>query len=301
MREFFTWPRFCRRLCRACGRRGPDRRGFTAGSATRAIIAVLILGVLPTVGAARDRRRSPGGRGDSRSNSRSCRARGSLTWATHSLLRNLDRNWDFYAWLARNLPNDARLLTTRPAVVASVAGIGPRPTSGRRVQVISSSSMPVYDDALRFLYHEDLAEMGITHLHLTDAWAQVLPPQARRLLDDRTQMQLLVDMRSVCREKRHRVFEVLPGAGTRELAPRELPVSARSRPVGRTADPAGGSNGPPESNAPVHLCRPGRPARLGNVLQSACSPPSARQPARRHTWSRSDCPPRATLNPPPSA
>lgn len=129
----------------------------------------------------------------------------------------LDQNWDIYAWLARTLPNDARLLTTRPAVVASVAGIA-APTSGRRVQVISSSSMPVYDDALRFLYHEDLAEMEITHLHLTDAWAQVLPSGARRLLEDPTQLKLLADLRSVSGQ-RHRVFEVLPGAGTSDRAP----------------------------------------------------------------------------------
>ena len=160
-----------------------------------AIIAVLILGVLPTVVP----RATAGVR---------LAARGfaveqptvqgpGFPYVGHSqFAAELDRNWDIYAWLARNLPNDARLLTTRPAVVASAAGIA-APTSGRSVQVISSSSMPVYDDALRFLYHKDLVEMGITHLHLTDAWAQVLRPEARRLLDDPTQMQLLVDMHSV--------------------------------------------------------------------------------------------------------
>ena len=131
--------------------------------------------------------------------------------------RELDENWDFYAFLARTLSNDARLLTTRPAVVASVAGVA-APTSGRSVQVISSSSMPVYDDALRFLHREDLAEMEITHLHLTDEWAQVLTPEARRLLDDPAQMKLHADLRSVSGQ-RHRVFELLPGAGTRVLAP----------------------------------------------------------------------------------
>ncbi len=129
----------------------------------------------------------------------------------------LDQNWDIYAWLAQTLPNDARLLTTRPAVVASVAGIA-APTSGRRVQVISSNSMPVYDDALRFLNRDDLGEMEITHLHLTDEWEKVLTPQARRLLEDPTQMKLLADLRSVSGQ-RHRVFEVLPGAGTRERVP----------------------------------------------------------------------------------
>ncbi len=129
----------------------------------------------------------------------------------------LDQNWDVYAWLAHTLPNDARLLTPRPAVVASVAGIA-APTSGRRVQVISSSSMPVYHDALRFLNRDDLVDMEITHLHLTDEWEEVLTPQARRWLDDPTQLKLLADLRSVSGQ-RHRVFAVLPGAGTRERAP----------------------------------------------------------------------------------
>ena len=129
----------------------------------------------------------------------------------------LDLNWDIYSWLARTLPNDARLLTTRPAVVASVAGIA-APTSGRRVQVISSSSMPVYHDALRYLNQDDLAEMGITHLHLTDEWEEVLAPQILRLLDDPTQLKLQADLRSVSGQ-RHRIFEVMQGAGTRERVP----------------------------------------------------------------------------------
>ena len=131
--------------------------------------------------------------------------------------RELDDNWDFYAWLARTLPKGARLLTPQPAVVASVAGVA-APTSGRRVQAISSSSMPEYHDALRFLNEDDLAEMEVTHLHLTDEWEAVLTPQARRLLDDPTQLKLLADLRSVSGQ-RHRIFEVLPGAGTRAIAP----------------------------------------------------------------------------------
>jgi hypothetical protein len=180
-----------------------------------AIVAVLILGVLPTVVP----RATTGVRLAVRGfavEQPIVQGPGFPYVGQSQFAAELDQNWDFYAWLARALPNDARLLTTRPAVVASVAGIA-APTSGRRVQVLSSSSMPVYDDALRFLDHEDLAEMGITHLHLTDAWANVLRPEARRLLDDPTQMQLLVDMHSVSGE-RHRVFKVLPGAGTRELA-----------------------------------------------------------------------------------
>ncbi|MDE2903342.1 MAG: hypothetical protein OXP73_09985 [Chloroflexota bacterium] len=129
----------------------------------------------------------------------------------------LDQNWDVYAWMARALPNEARLLTPRPAVTASVAGIA-SPTSGRRLQVISSSAMPEYEDALRFLQRDDLAEMAITHLHLTDAWESALTPRARQLLQDSTQFKLLVDLRSVSGQ-RHRVFEVAPGAGVLEINP----------------------------------------------------------------------------------
>ena len=129
----------------------------------------------------------------------------------------LDQNWDFYAWLAHELPNDARLLTPRPTVATSIAGIA-APTSGRRVQVISSSAMPEYEDALRFLHRDDLADMGITHLHVTDAQMDVLAPRARRLLDEPAQFRLLADLRSVSGQ-RHRVFEVVAGAGTIELEP----------------------------------------------------------------------------------
>lgn len=144
-------------------------------------------------------------------------------------LTELDRNWDFYAWLADALPNEARLLTPRPAVAASVAGIA-SPTSARRVQVISSSAMPEYEDALRFLHRDDLADMEITHLHLTDAWESALAPRARQLLDDPAHFRLVADRRSVSGE-RHRVFEAMPGAGVTEVHPashrslRELVVS----------------------------------------------------------------------------
>ena len=55
--------------------------------------------------------------------------------------------------------------------------------------------MPEYEDALRFLHRDDLADMGITHLHVTDAWMDVLALQARRLLDEPTQFKLLADER----------------------------------------------------------------------------------------------------------
>lgn len=128
----------------------------------------------------------------------------------------LKANWDVYEWLARSLPNDARLLTSQPAGVASLAGIA-SPTSGRHLQSLAQYATPIYEDALRFLHRDDLEAMGITHLHVTDAHAAVLTPEARVLLDDPAQFKLLVDMRSAS-GMRHRVFKVLPGAGTTDVA-----------------------------------------------------------------------------------
>ena len=57
----------------------------------------------------------------------------------------LEKNWDFYQWLARSLPLEARLLTAHPSAVASIAGVV-SPTSGRNVQVLASWITPVYEE-----------------------------------------------------------------------------------------------------------------------------------------------------------
>ena len=86
------------------------------------------------------------------------------------------------------------------------------------MQLLSPWITPVYEDALRFLHRDDLVGMGITHLHVTDALAEALTPEARRLLNDPAHFRLLADLRSVS-GIRHRVFEVMSGAGTHEAAP----------------------------------------------------------------------------------
>lgn len=129
----------------------------------------------------------------------------------------LEADWDFYAWAAGTLANNARLLTTHPAPIVASTGIA-APTSGRRVQVLGPTAVPVYYDAIRFLHSKDLADMGITHVHVTDALAETLAPQARRLLDDSRHFRLLADLRSVS-GRRHRVYEVMPGAGLPETVP----------------------------------------------------------------------------------
>ena len=143
-------------------------------------------------------------------------------------------NWDFYNWLARTLPADARLLTPYPAVAASLAGVS-APTSGRSLQVLSVQAAPVYEDALRFLHRDDLADMDITHLHVTDRLEAAWPADARRLLTDPAHFTLAADRRSVS-GVRHRIYSVAPGAGDtvaapgsyralRQLVPSDAPLS----------------------------------------------------------------------------
>ena len=127
-------------------------------------------------------------------------------------------NWEYYDWLRRSLPNDARLLSPRARLSATAAGIA-SPRSGRDLQVFSLwAATWVYADALRFLHRDDLADMGITHLHVTDQLAARMAPSARRLLDDPDHFTLLADIRT-SPGMRHRIFQVLPGAGTTEVAP----------------------------------------------------------------------------------
>ena len=127
-------------------------------------------------------------------------------------------NWEYYDWLRRSLPSDARLLSPRARLSASAAGIA-SPRSGRDLQVFSLwIATWVYADALHFLHRDDLADMGITHLHVTDQLAAGMASSARRLLDDPDHFVLLADIRTST-GMRHRIFQVMPGAGTTEVAP----------------------------------------------------------------------------------
>ena len=145
--------------------------------------------------------------------------------------KDIGENWDFYSWLSRSLPNDARLLTTHPAASAAVAGVA-APISGLSLQVLSPRVTPVYEDALRFLHRDDLADMKVTHLHLTDAWMNALEPEAQRLLADRGHFRLLADLRSIS-GRRHRVFEIVSGAGTTQVDPSSFRALRRTVPLDR--------------------------------------------------------------------
>ena len=131
--------------------------------------------------------------------------------------QELEANWELYAWLARSLPKEARLLTPNAVVSASAAGIA-SPTSHRAYQMfIENYETWVYDDALRFLHRDDLADLGITHLHLTEDLAANLDPAAMRLLDDARHFRLLVEI-ATSSGVRHWIYEVMPGAGATEDA-----------------------------------------------------------------------------------
>lgn len=133
---------------------------------------------------------------------------------------HLEANWEFYAWLRQSLPTDARLLTTREhsSVSASAAGVA-SPLSHRDYQMfLTGYTTWVHEDARRFLHRDDLADLGITHLHLTDPLEAELAPSARRLLDDPNHFRLLADV-PTSSGMRHRVYEVRPGAGTTQVEP----------------------------------------------------------------------------------
>ena len=140
---------------------------------------------------------------------------------------HLEANWEFYAWVRRSLSTEARLLTPHALLSAAAAGVA-SPRSGRDLQVFSNWVItPVYADALLFLHRDDLADMGITHLHVTDGLVASLARSARRLLDDPGHFRLMVDMHTSS-GARHRIFQVMPGAGTTEIAPASLPRPAPS-------------------------------------------------------------------------
>lgn len=130
----------------------------------------------------------------------------------------IEANWELYDWLRRSLPAHARLLTPHSGDSASASGVA-APFSGGDFQIFNSGNTTwVYQDALRFLHRDDLADMGITHLHVTDKVELEFAPSARRLLDDASQFRLLVDL-VTSSGARHRVYEVRPGAGATAIAP----------------------------------------------------------------------------------
>ena len=150
--------------------------------------------------------------------------------------QELEANWELYAWLAGSLPKEARLLTPNAVASASAAGIA-SPTSHRAYQMfLANYNTWVYEDALRFLHRDDLADLGITHLHVTDAMATNLDPSAKRLLDDPRHFRLLAEI-PTSSGARHRIYEVMPGASTkteavpssyralRQLVPPQAPIA----------------------------------------------------------------------------
>ena len=80
----------------------------------------------------------------------------------------------------------------------------------------------MYQDALRYLHRDDLSEMGITHLHITDRLEKALTSQARNLLSDPAHFKLMADLSSISGE-RHRVFR--GSAGRWNAKSREIKLS----------------------------------------------------------------------------
>lgn len=159
--------------------------------------------------------------------------RGSCHLGQNRFGEEVERNWTFYVWLAEFLPTGARLLTPDPAASASVSGIA-SPTSGGDLQVLAAYSTAVYDDALRFLNRDDLSDLQITHLHVTEDSLAAMSAEASRLLHDPRHFRVIADRRVVMGH-RHRIYEVRPEAGTpmvhpssfrmlRQMVPTSAPV-----------------------------------------------------------------------------
>ena len=130
----------------------------------------------------------------------------------------IEASWELYTWLRDNLPTEARLLTPRAHLSASAAGVA-SPISHRDQQMFNGTHTTwVYEDALRYLHREDLAEMGITHLHVTDQIEADLAPSARRLLGDPRHFRLLAEVPTSSGQQ-HRVYEARSGAGVTEIEP----------------------------------------------------------------------------------
>lgn len=130
----------------------------------------------------------------------------------------IDAHWELLNWLRRHLPNDSRLLTPSTGLVAATTGVG-APFSGGAFQVFDKGNTTwLYSDAMRFLHSDDLSTLGITHLHVTDASASNLDPDAAHRLTDSRYFKLLTDIRT-SGSVRHRVYEVMPGAGRTAAAP----------------------------------------------------------------------------------
>ena len=142
---------------------------------------------------------------------------------------SIERDWDFYVWLSDSLPNTARLLTPEPAATASISGVA-SPTSGGDLQALAAYSTPVYDDAIRFLFRDDLSDMHITHLHVTEESSDSMSREARGLLSDRRQFRLVADRKGAS-GKRHRIYKVVPGAGTAGSHPSSFRMLRQEVPV----------------------------------------------------------------------
>ena len=141
-----------------------------------------------------------------------------------------DRHWGWETWkragsytpgYSQSLPTEARLLTPRPHTELRQPRALRSPISHRDHQMfLIGYPRPrgSTEDALRFLHRDDLADLGVTHLHVTDQLEADFAPSARRLLGDPRHFRLLAEVPTSSGE-RHRVFEVQSGAGTTEVDP----------------------------------------------------------------------------------
>lgn len=152
----------------------------------------------------------------------------------------LEADWELYAWLKRSLPTDSRLLAELRYTAASAAAAGvATPQSHRDYQFfLFGYTTSVYEDAIRFLNRDDLAALGITHLHVTETLTSKLDPAARLLLDSPDHFRPMVEIVTSSGTP-HQVYRVMPGAGAVEIAPSSYRALQRLVPRHRTVTTLG--------------------------------------------------------------
>ena len=128
--------------------------------------------------------------------------------------------WPVYEWMRTALPSDSRVLTPEAPLVAAATRRA-APTSAAPLAAFDVLATPIYEDALRFLARADLAALGITHMHTTDATEAAMSPEARARLADADMFELLASFRAADGTE-HRVFRVARGAGAPARHPSSL-------------------------------------------------------------------------------
>ena len=94
-------------------------------------------------------------------------------------------------YIRERTPTDARVLSPHPSAMTIATG-RPNASGFATLLHIIVGTGPEYKDAIRFLEPSAIRQLGVTHVHATDAWAAELPDRAVRWLNNPRLFELLV-------------------------------------------------------------------------------------------------------------